>query len=73
MRRDLSTPYTYTEPEQRRDRAESHFCEEIGSSLYVSKVDCPYCEIELPEPEGAADREVEESIEEIEEIEEGDR
>lgn len=38
------TPLTYTEPTERRNRANSHFCEVVGSTLFCLKQDCKYCD-----------------------------
>ena len=38
-----AVPFGYEKPERRRDRADSHFCEEVGSTVWVGKDRCPYC------------------------------
>lgn len=35
-------PLTYDEPTRRRDRAESHFCDVVGSRVFCTKIECPY-------------------------------
>ena len=37
------TPLTYTKPTDRRDRAESHWCDAVNTRIYCSKIDCQYC------------------------------
>lgn len=37
------TPWGHEKPERRYRRAQSHFCREVGSTMYVSKLACPYC------------------------------
>jgi len=46
-----NTPLTYTEPTERRNRANSHFCEAVGSTRYCLKSKCPYCGDENEEEE----------------------
>jgi hypothetical protein len=41
MRR--GAPDTHDAPQRRRDRADSHFCDEVGSRVYCSALDCPFC------------------------------
>lgn len=40
---DGGAPLTHTKPTDRRDRANSHFCEAIGSRRYCLKQDCDLC------------------------------
>lgn len=39
-------PLTYDKPERRANRAQSHFCREAGSTMYVPESACPYCDKE---------------------------
>jgi len=39
----IRTPLTHSQPQERRDRAESHHCEAVGSRIYCSALDCPHC------------------------------
>jgi hypothetical protein len=36
-------PLTYEKPTRRRDRAASHWCEEIGSRVFCPREQCGYC------------------------------
>lgn len=36
-------PLTYDKPTRRRDRAVSHWCDEIGARRYCPKDECAYC------------------------------
>jgi hypothetical protein len=36
-------PYVYKERERRRERANSHFCDTAGSTVFCLESDCPYC------------------------------
>jgi hypothetical protein len=40
---DGGTPLTHTKPTERRDRANSHFCEAVGSRRYCLKQECDLC------------------------------
>ncbi len=40
------TPLTHTKPTERRDRANSHFCKAVGSTVYCLKQECKYCDTE---------------------------
>jgi hypothetical protein len=38
----MTTPLTYEKPERRRDRANSHFCDVVGSTVWCTAYDCPH-------------------------------
>jgi hypothetical protein len=40
---DGGAPLTHTKPTERRDRANSHFCDAIGARRYCLKQDCDLC------------------------------
>lgn len=37
------TPWGYEKPEIDAERAESHFCEVTGSTVFAPRTECPFC------------------------------
>jgi hypothetical protein len=38
-------PLTHDKPERRDRRAESHFCPEVGSTVYCDRLRCSLCDL----------------------------
>jgi uncharacterized OB-fold protein len=37
------TPWGNDKPERRAERAASHYCSTVGSTLFAPRDECPYC------------------------------
>lgn len=45
-------PFAHQKPARRRNRAESHFCDAVGSTVFCPRPRCPYCSPDGDEQDG---------------------